>query len=214
MELINLYPGSFGSNCYVLLSDGHAAVIDPSANASTVLDTVSSHGAVLDFILLTHGHFDHIMSLDDLRDGSGAPALIHASDAELLPDAQKNAFYYFFQKENAYRPAERTLENGEELILGSTHIKVIHTPGHTRGSVCYLCDGDTLLTGDTLFASGFGRFDLYGGDARTLFCSLSSLRSLPGELMIYPGHGESATLGQALDRLPQRIFDSDFSERM
>ena len=89
---------------------------------------------------------------------------------------------------------------GQEL--GDESIRVIHTPGHTAGSVCYLCgegDGAFLLTGDTLFAQGVGRTDLYGGDSRQLAASLARLRSLPPELPIHPGHGPSAILGEALD---------------
>ena len=97
MNILNLYPGSFASNCYILLSeDGHAAVVDPSENAHRILNTVKDLGATLDFILLTHGHFDHVLTLDELRDASGIPAYIHEEDNELLPDAEKNAFYYFF----------------------------------------------------------------------------------------------------------------------
>lgn len=198
MEIINLYPGSFGSNCYVLFSGGHAAVVDPSANAQTVLEAIRKRDAVLDFILLTHGHFDHILSLDELREKSGAPAYIHKADADMPSDAHKNAFYYFFQKEHTYRTPEHTLVDGDILSLGATPIRVIHTPGHTQGSVCYLCGEDVLLTGDTLFDGNYGRFDLYGGDGETLFSSLSSLKKMNADLTIYPGHGDSSKLGRAL----------------
>lgn len=200
MEILNLYPGSFGSNCYVLLSDGHAAVIDPSANAQHILATVSENGATLDFILLTHGHFDHILSLDELKAASGAPVYIHEADVDMPGDTQKNAFYYFFRKERTYFTPDRTLKDGDELTLGSTTIRVLHTPGHTMGSSCYLCD-DALITGDTLFEDNFGRYDLYGGDEATLFHSLHSLKKLSPHLTIYPGHGHSSTLGNALNQV-------------
>jgi len=201
MEIINLYPGSFGSNCYVLLSDGRAAVVDPSANAQTILEEIEARGAVLDLILLTHGHFDHILSLDELREASGAPAYIHESDADMPGDPHKNAFYHFFGQMRTFGPPEYTLRDGETLMLGKTVIRTVHTPGHTKGSVCYLCGEELLLTGDTLFDGSFGRFDLYGGNAETLFASLASLRSLPSRLTIYPGHGNDTLLGDALDRL-------------
>ncbi len=201
MEILNLYPGSFASNCYVLLSDGHAAVVDPSANAKQILYEIDERHATLDFILLTHGHFDHVLSLDELREASGAPAYVHEADAELLPNSDKNGFTYFFNRERVFRPAERTVKGDDILTLGTTRIRVVHTPGHTRGSVCYLCDDAALLTGDTLFDGNYGRFDLYGGDARTLYASLRSLRSLPADLTIYPGHGGSTKLGASLDLL-------------
>ena len=200
MEIVNLYPGSFASNCYLVISDGHAALIDPSAKAERILEELDRRNATLEFILLTHGHFDHVFSLDELRDVCGVPAYIHEADAELLPDSEKNAFSYFFDRKQAWRAAEKVLKDGDELTLGSTRFRVLHTPGHTRGSVCYQC-GDVLFTGDTLFDGNYGRFDLYGGDAETLYRSLRSLHKLPADLTIYPGHGNETGLGAALDLL-------------
>ena len=206
MEIRNLYPGSWGSNCYLLVSDGHAAVVDPSADARTILNAVQAEGATLDCILLTHGHFDHITSVDSLRDATGAPLYIHKFDAEMLTDGRKNAFYTFFRMDKVYRPADRLLSDGDELTLGNERIRVIHTPGHSQGSVCYLCNDALLLTGDTLFSDTYGRYDLWGGDGQTLFSTLSEMRGLPQELPIYPGHGGSVSLKTALDRL-RYLFD-------
>ena len=206
MEIRNLYPGSWGSNCYLLTTGGHAAVVDPSADAHTILNAVKAEGATLDFILLTHGHFDHIVSVDTLRDATGAPLYIHAFDAEMLTDSRKNAFYTFFRMEKSYRPADKLLSDGDELTLGNETIRVIHTPGHSQGSVCYLAGDALLLTGDTLFSNTYGRYDLWGGDAQTLLASLSDMQSLPQDLPIYPGHGESVPLGTALDQL-RYLFD-------
>ena len=201
MEIINLYPGSFASNCYLLVSGSHAAIADPSLNAERLLDELRSRHLTLDYILLTHGHFDHVLALDELRDACGVSAYIHEADAELLSDSHKNGFSYFFGRERVFRPAERTLTHGNVLTLGDERICVVHTPGHTKGSVCYQCDGGILLTGDTLFDGAYGRFDLYGGDARTLYDSLRSLHTLPKDLTIYPGHGAHTRLGDALDGL-------------
>ena len=199
MEIQNLYPGSWGSNCYLLTAGSHAALVDPSADASTLMDAVAARGCTLDMILLTHGHFDHIVSVDTLRQRTGTPLLIHKDDAPMLTDAKKNAFYTFFRMERTYRDADRFLHDGEELNLGNEIIRVIHTPGHSPGSVCFLCNGEYLLTGDTLFDEGFGRYDLWGGSATILKDSLSRLRTLDQSLPIYPGHGAPATLGNALD---------------
>lgn len=200
MEIINLFPGSYASNCYLLVSQGHAAVVDPSASCEKILSEVERRGAVLDMILLTHGHFDHIVSLDELRDKSHALAYIHEADAELPEDAQKNAFYYFFHTERTYRRPERDLHDGDKLSLGEETLRVIHTPGHTRGSVCYLC-GNALLTGDTLFDGGYGRYDLYGGDGDVLYRTLRNMKKLDRTLTIYPGHGGCANLYNALKAL-------------
>lgn len=201
MEILNLYPGSFGSNCYVLLSDGHAAIIDPSANATTVLNTIAQHHASPDLILLTHGHFDHLLALDDFCQSGTLPICLHADDADLPADARKNAFYYFFHQERTYPNPTHLLHDGDCLTVGNCTIRILHTPGHTRGSVCCLCDDQVLFTGDTLFDGGVGRCDLYGGDATLLAHSLSALEKLPPTLTIYPGHGGSTTLGDALSAL-------------
>ncbi len=200
MRIVTLYPGSWGSNCYILQSGSHAAVVDPSPRADQILNVLEQNGATLDFILLTHGHFDHIVSIDSLRALTGAPVLIHEADAELPADSRKNAFYYFFRMDQSYQVPDRSLKSDEVLTLGEETIRVIHTPGHTAGSVCYLCNNDFLLTGDTIFDVGRGRTDLYGGDEATLLQTLRNMRMLPQSLPIYPGHGTQATLGTALDQ--------------
>ena len=201
MEIQNLYPGSWGSNCYLLTVGEHAAVVDPSADARTIVNAVKCAGARLEMILLTHGHFDHIVSVNTLRDATGAQLFVHENDAGMLTDAHKNAFYTFFRMDRTYRAPEHTLKDGDQLSLGDETIRVISTPGHSQGSVCFDCNGEFLLTGDTLFADGYGRFDLYGGDRELLFHSLGQLRALPQRLPIYPGHGDSALLGAALDNI-------------
>lgn len=198
MEIYNLFPGSFGSNCYLLISGDHAAVVDPSADADVILQKVSDHGAKLQYILLTHGHFDHICSLDTLRDKSGVEAYIHEGDADMPQDARKNAFYTFFDRERTYRTPEKRVREGDVLELGKESIRVLHTPGHTEGSVCYLCGDRILITGDTLFDRGFGRYDLYGGDPSKLRASLARLSGLDPTLIIYPGHGSPTDLGDAV----------------
>ena len=199
MNIQNLFPGAWGSNCYLLTAGTHAAIVDPSANADSILTRVAETGATLDFILLTHGHFDHIVSIDSLRDKTSVPVYIHENDLLFPESATKNGIGLLFRVDRTYRRPDRTLRNGEILMLGDEEIRVIHTPGHTTGSVCYLCNNELLITGDTLFADTYGRCDLYGGSEAALFDSLRSLRQLPKELPIYPGHGESALLGNALD---------------
>ncbi len=200
MKLENLYPGSFASNCYLLTSGGHAALVDPSADVKTLLSAITRSGATLDMILLTHGHFDHMLSVDALKRETGTPILIHAEDLELPEDGHKNAFYTFFHTERRFARPDRALSDGGVLMLGEEPIRVIHTPGHTRGSVCYLCGEDSpfLLTGDTLFSEGFGRCDLYGGDPIALRNSLFRLQKEDPHLVIYPGHGDKRPLGEAL----------------
>lgn len=198
MEIYNLFPGSFGSNCYLLISGNQAAVVDPSADADVILKKALEKGATLQYILLTHGHFDHICSLDSLREKVDIPAYIHKGDADMPSDSHKNAFSIFFGQERTYRSPEKILGDGDVLTLGDETIRVLHTPGHTEGSVCYLCGEKILITGDTLFDRGFGRYDLYGGDPYKLRHSLKRLSQLDRSLTVYAGHGSPTDLGDAI----------------
>jgi glyoxylase-like metal-dependent hydrolase (beta-lactamase superfamily II) len=205
LEIYNLSEGSWSSNCYALISRGadginHAAIVDPSAKAQNIVALLDSKQAKLDFIILTHGHFDHILQLDELRALTGAPAYIQKDDAEMLSDGRKNAFSLFFGSELSLADADRLLDGGEMLTLGEEQIQVISTPGHSRGSICLLCP-DFIVTGDTIFAEGYGRYDLYGGDLATLRESLISLKKYPRHLRLYAGHGAESTLGSAIENL-------------
>ena len=196
MKVIPICPGAAMANCYLIEHEGHALIVDPCVTVAAILRAVELEGAVLEGILLTHGHFDHILSLDTLRDATGAPAYLHPADHTLLGDGQKNAFSLFFGQDRVWRPAEREACERDTIPLGDASVAVLHTPGHTAGSVCYLA-GDTLLTGDTLFSDTFGRYDLYSGDLDALKASLRRLSTLDGSLTICPGHNESAPLSRA-----------------
>ena len=200
MKVIPICPGSAMANCYLLVHGTHALVVDPCVTIAGIRRAAEIEGAVLDGILLTHGHFDHILSLDSLRDALSVPAYIHEADQQLLPDGEKNAFALFFGQDRAFRPAEHALHDGDSIPLGDASIEVIHTPGHTAGSVCYRV-GNMLLTGDTIFADSFGRYDLFSGDLGMLKDSLRRLSMMDPSLTIYPGHGEAAPLGEACARV-------------
>ena len=200
LEICTLYPRSFGSNCYVLISEKSAVVIDPSPDCREILTLLSNKNATLEKIILTHGHFDHILSLDDLRAHTGVPAYIHESDAEMLLDGDKNAYAFFFAEDKKWAAAEVLLHNGDEINIGEEKLTVISTPGHSKGSICLLGDG-FMITGDTLFADNIGRCDLYGGSMTQMYASLSKLAEFDPKLKIYPGHGDTATLSYALSGL-------------
>lgn len=207
MEIYRFFPGSWKSNCYVIISKPqnlqnvtHALVIDPSLDADDIVDFLQQQNATLDAIVLTHGHFDHILALDDLYRRTGATVCIHKEDCEMLSDGEKNAYTFFFGSDMKCRNADRLLEDGDLLTVGDEQIKVISTPGHSRGSICLLGDR-FMVTGDTIFAEGFGRYDLHGGDPTTLKRTLMSLKKFDGELTIYPGHGSSEKLGRALQSI-------------
>ena len=191
---------SWEANSYLIVSGTHAALIDAGVDTDVVRDSLFRLGATLEAVLLTHGHFDHTVSADKLREIFFVPVCIHESDAEMLTDAEKSALYYFFGTRSAHPPADRLLKDGDKIPLGDATITVHHTPGHSMGSVCYRIE-DAFFTGDTVFSAGYGRCDLYGGDMSALARSLASLRELNQNLTIYPGHGGTATLGTALDNL-------------
>lgn len=198
MEIYNLYPGGMGANCYMAISGSSAVIIDPSASADIILDLLNKKGATLEHIILTHGHFDHILSADTLRDLTCAPLCIHSSDADFLTDSKKNAFYTFLGRDITYRPADSLLYEGDKICFGNETLTVINTPGHTEGSICLL-GNDVMFTGDTLFSDTIGRCDLYSGSPRRMRDSLARLREYDKELKIYPGHGDTGVLGHALD---------------
>ena len=200
MKVIPVCPGSAMANCYLIVHGTHARVVDPCVSVSGIERAAADAGAVIEGILLTHGHFDHVLTLDTLRDALSVPAYIHENDQILLPDGQKNAFALFFGQDRAFRPAERTLQDGDSIPLGDTTLTVLHTPGHTAGSVCYLADG-IILTGDTLFADSFGRHDLFSGDVGALKASLRHLGTLDPTLTLYAGHGAPCPLGDACTRV-------------
>lgn len=174
-------------------------LIDCAVNADTVLRELEKERVSLGYIVLTHGHFDHIATLDEMRDRTGAKAAIHRNDAELLGDSIKNGYASFYNGELCARDAELTFGNRDTVMKGDIAVSVIHTPGHTKGSVCLKC-GDALFTGDTLFAGNIGRCDLYGGNGQSIMQSLRLLAGMDPSLKIYAGHGPTTTLERELSR--------------
>ncbi len=200
MKIIPVGNQSFGANTYLIAEDHQAYVVDPSVSVSAILSAAADADVSLLGILLTHGHFDHVLSLDTLRDATGLSAYLHSEDAPMLSDGRKNAHYTFFGMDRVFRKAEYDLSHGQRLPLGGTEITLLHTPGHSPGSCCFLC-GEHLITGDTLFADSYGRCDLWGGSDAMLAGSLRVLRTLDGSLTIHPGHGPAERLSDALDNV-------------
>lgn len=203
MQIENLTPGGFASNCYLVTEGKTAILIDCTCATDTLLAALAKRGATLSAVLLTHGHFDHMLTAAEIKAATGAPICLAQGDADLPADGNKNAFATFFGFDRTYPDPDRLLADGERLTFGGITLSVMATPGHTRGSVLYLGEG-LAFTGDTIFAAGYGRYDLYGGDPATLARSLRAIAALPHTLRIYPGHGEDTTLGKALDALHLR----------
>ena len=202
MDILHLTPEMFGANCYILSDSGHAVIVDPAMDVDTILDQVKKIGCTPDAILLTHGHFDHILSVDRLRKVCEIPVYLHREDAPLLADGNKNAYRTFFGEDRTWLPADEYLTDGQILTVGQANLRVVYTPGHTPGSCCFLNAKDGfMVTGDTLFADSYGRCDLWGGSMSEMRASLQKLRDFSGSLTIYPGHGRSAKLSAALDNV-------------
>ncbi len=186
------------ANCYVLVDEksGESAIVDPAYYNDEIAELFKEAGAEnLKYILLTHGHFDHIFGVRGLREASGAKVVIHDADAEFLHDPRKSLAENNFPEPQLPVVADITVKEGDELMLGDEVIKIINTPGHTMGSVCYILENDrVMLSGDTLFCMTAGRTDLYGGNEEMMIESLKRLIALEGDYRVLPGHNRETTL--------------------
>ncbi|MBE6789771.1 MAG: MBL fold metallo-hydrolase [Ruminococcaceae bacterium] len=188
--------GAYAVNTYLLTDtlSGESAVIDigeydPAFGAFLRKNDVRE----LKYILLTHGHFDHICGVVPLKKMYGGDILIHGEDALCLESADHSLCSAVADYTQTETDDYKTFSDGDEIFLGETKITVKHTPGHTRGSVIFMTE-DKIFSGDTLFRMSMGRTDLPGGSTKTLFRSLREIGQIEGEYDIFPGHGEETTL--------------------
>ena len=185
----------FGENCYVLVrrDSDRAVVIDPGLQVRQVQDHVERAGLQVEALLLTHGHVDHIAGVSALHRLTRAPVAMHPDDLAII-DFERFAQYPFIPEGFAPFGIDRALHHGAELSLEDLRLRVLHTPGHTQGSVCFLVGLD-CFAGDTLFERGIGRTDLPGGSMEKIVFSIRDvLYALPPETVVYPGHGATTTI--------------------
>lgn len=189
-------PG-MGANCYLVSCEKtkKAAVIDPGSGSQMLSKWIKEHDVEITRIILTHGHYDHIGAVEDLRREFQAKVAIHQDDAEMLNNSRKN-LASFMGWDFTIPPADILLEDNQVIEIGEKKLQVLHTPGHSPGSICLLLE-DGLISGDTLFEGSVGRTDFPGGDMRKLLKSIhQKLMVLNDNTKVYPGHEGSTTIGR------------------
>ena len=189
MEIVTLTRGPLRTNCSIVRRNGRTLVVDPAADAKAILAVLDQRGWKLDAVALTHAHFDHMLALNDLP---VSEVYLHPMDLMQLRDPARNLSARFGLP-FLCRKSTALLEDGA-IFEGFT---VLHTPGHTPGSICFYDEAESvLLSGDTMFCGGCGRVDFPGGDGKAMMESLGRLLTLPESTTVLPGHGCETTIGR------------------
>jgi len=202
MQIHSLTVGPLATNCYIIICERtrKSLIIDPGFSAeesNDILKEIVQHGFKVENIINTHGHVDHISGNGFLKAFTKCNILIHKKDASMLTNPQRNLSYMLGH--SVISPeADSLVENGEIIEVGNLKLEVIHTPGHTEGSISLYCEEEgVVFTGDTLFAGSIGRTDLPGSSFEEIMRSLKEkLMNLPDETVVYPGHGDKTTIGR------------------
>ncbi len=198
LEIVWLVLGPVQTNVYIAYNkeSKECFIVDPADRADKIIAKIDELGLLPKAILLTHGHFDHIGAVDELREKYNIPSYITKEDSCMASDANANAGLSLMGR-SVRCICDELLADKDRLELAGVKIKVIGTPGHTRGSCCfYLPSEGVLFSGDTLFAGSYGRCDLEGGSESSIFRSIrEKLFTLPDDTLVYPGHMDSTTIG-------------------
>ncbi len=190
------------SNCYILHDGEHAVIVDPGGLPEEIMQIVRDKNLTVEAILNTHGHVDHIAANAEIRRQTGAPIFVHSKDAEMLNSSLLcGADWCGVPCEE--HTHDRELVPGEVCDTGHFRFSVIHTPGHSPGSVCLILPDDKIMfSGDLVFMDSIGRHDLPGGDEQTLMNSLRTFLTLPDDYQVFSGHGAPTTVERERNRNP------------
>ncbi len=195
MKVIRIPAGVYAANCYLVYSENtkEAIVIDPGGDDDDIIARIKELGLDVKYIILTHGHGDHIAGVKGIKEYTNAPVAIHRDDEYMLKDGAIN-FSSSMAMGTVELNADILLEDGDILNFGDLEAEIIHTPGHTPGGISIKI-GDSLFTGDTLFAGSIGRTDFPKGSYEAIMDSINNrLMKYPDETIVYPGHGPSSTI--------------------
>jgi hydroxyacylglutathione hydrolase len=191
--------GMLQCNCSILGDEAtrEAVVIDPGDEIESILDVLARHGLTVKAIVITHAHIDHIGGAQKLKRATGAPVYMNAADEELHRQMDVQAGWLGMAVPET-GGIDVAAKDGDTLLVGATEVHILHTPGHTQGSIClWMPSEGKLVAGDTLFRDSIGRTDLPGGDGRQILRSIhDKLLPLPGETLVFPGHGEKTTIAR------------------
>jgi len=193
MNIETVVVGDLQTNCYI--------AYDPETKETVIIDPGAAHAAILKkieekklkplYILHTHGHPDHFGSTDEIKKATGARVMVHNDDAHILQSKILSLRGMFYNSTKV----DRNLKEGDEIRFGKEKLKVIHTPGHSKGCICFYSEADSILfSGDTMFKSDVGRTDLPGGSEKELAISIKKLFNLPDSTRVLPGHGRETTI--------------------
>lgn len=194
MKVTKLIVGELAENCYIIeYGEKQAAVVDPGAEGEAIASKLDESGLTITMILLTHGHFDHIGAVQFLKERYGAKVYIGRGDECMLSDRDKSGAVIAPFIPFTPSSADVLLEDGQEISLGAEKLKIITTPGHSEGSICYVGEG-IMFVGDTVFKGSVGRTDLYSGSKVKQDESIQKLKSVKEDYILYCGHGDDSSL--------------------
>ena len=202
MHIENIVVGQLDVNCYIVAGESSpdAVVIDPGDEFERIAGLLDDKGLRPGYIVFTHAHYDHVCAAGELKSRYGAHIVMHEEERDTYRMTKELCMSWGFGEED-FPPAGMVVKDGGEIAFGNLVFRVIHTPGHTPGSIC-LYGEKVLFTGDTLFKGSVGRTDLPGGSTDMLMASLRKISSLPTETRVFSGHGDTTTIAEELKNNP------------